>query len=64
MKTTIELPEKLVAEAMRLSRQKSKTAVVITALEDFVRRRKIDRLKAYRGKVQLELDLNALRKRR
>ena len=64
MRTTLDLPEPLVAEAMKLSHQKTKTAVIISALEDYVRKTKISGLKKYRGRVNLDVDLDALRKRK
>jgi hypothetical protein len=64
MRTTLDLPEALITEAMKLSHQKTKTAVIISALEDFVRKSRISGLKKYKGKVDLDIDLNALRKRR
>jgi len=63
MRTTLDLPEPLVSEAMRLSHHKTKTALIVSALEDFVRKTRIRDLKKYRGKVKLDLDLGALRKR-
>ena len=64
MRTTLDLPEPLVAEALKLSHQKTKTAVIISALEDFVRKTRISEIKKYRGKVDLDMDLKALRKRK
>jgi len=64
MRTTLDLPESLIAEAMKLSHQKTKTAVIISALEDFVRKSRISGLKKYKGKVDLDIDLNTVRKRR
>ena len=64
MRTTLDLPGSLVAEAMKLSNQKTKTAVIISALEDFVRKTRISDLKKYRGKVNLDVSLDALRKRK
>ena len=64
MRTTLDLPASLVAEAMKLSHQKTKTAVIISALEDYVRKTKISDLKKFKGKVDLDIDLNALRKRK
>jgi hypothetical protein len=64
MRTTLDLPGPLIAEAMRLSHQKTKTAVIISALEDFVRKTRISGLKKYKGKVDIDIDLNTLRKRR
>ena len=63
MRTTLDLPETLLDEALKVSYQKTKTAVIITALEDYVRKSKIQGLKKYRGSLDLDIDLNALRKR-
>ena len=64
MRTTLDLPAPLITEAMKLSHHKTKTAVIISALEDFVRKTRISGLKKYKGKVDLDIDLNALRRRR
>jgi putative antitoxin of VapBC-like toxin-antitoxin system len=64
MRTTLDLPEPLIIEAMKLSHQHTKTAVIIAALEDFVRKGRIQQLKEYKGKVDLDIDLDTLRKRR
>lgn len=64
MRTTLDLPEPLVAEAMKVSHQRTKTAVIVTALEELVRKSRIHGLRDYSGKVDLDVDLDALRKRR
>jgi len=64
MRTTLNLPETLIDEALRLSHHRTKTAVIITALEDFVRKSKIQGLKRYKGKVDVDLDLAAVRERK
>jgi len=64
MRTTLDLPDPLLAEAMKLSNQKTKTAVIISALEDFVRKTRISGLKKYKGKIDIDIDLNTLRKRK
>ena len=64
MRTTLDLPAELIEKAMKISHQKTKTAVIISALEDFVRKDKISGLKKYKGKVDLDIDLNTLRDRR
>jgi hypothetical protein len=63
MRTTIDLPRSLVEEAMKASHQATKTAVIIAALEEFVRRNKLQELKKFKGKVRMGVDLDALRKR-
>ena len=63
MRTTLDLPAPLVAEAVRLSHQKTKTGAIITALEAYVRSRRLSRLKQFKGHVELDLDLEVLRDR-
>jgi hypothetical protein len=63
MRTTIDLPETLIKEAMKASHQRTKTGMIITALEDFVRKNKIQGLKKFRGRLDLQIDLEKLRKR-
>ncbi len=63
MRTTLDLPENLINEAMKVTRSSTKTAVIIKALEELVRKSKISELKKYRGKVDLDIDLDELRER-
>ncbi|MBI4842920.1 MAG: type II toxin-antitoxin system VapB family antitoxin [Nitrospirae bacterium] len=64
MRTTLDLHEDLLEEAMKTSHIQTKTKVIITALEELIRKSKIAELKKYKGKVELDLDLDALRGRR
>lgn len=64
MRTTLDLPAPLIAEAMKVSHQRTKTAVIVAALEDYVRKNRIQGIRAHRGKVDLDIDLSASRKRR
>ena len=64
MRTTLDLPETLVDEALKLSHQKTKTAVIISALEEFVRKARISDIKKYKGKIDLDINLNTLRDRK
>lgn len=43
MKTTIDIPEKALAEAMRFTGAKTKREAVVTALEDYNRRQRVGR---------------------
>ncbi len=63
MRTTLDLPENLLNEAMKLTHTNTKTAVIIKALEELVRKSKISGLKKYRGKIELNIDLNEVRDR-
>lgn len=63
MRTTLDLPDSLVNEALKAARLKTKTAVIIAALEDFLRKNRLQGLKRFRGKVDLDIDLDELRDR-
>lgn len=63
MRTTLDLPDVLVRDAMKASCQRTKTAVIITALQDLVRKSRLQELRHFKGRVNLDLDLNVLRKR-
>ena len=64
MRTTLDLPENLLAEAMKATNINTKTKVIITALEDLIRKTQISNLKKYKGKVNLDIDMNQLRNRK
>ncbi len=53
MRTTIDLPEDLLQEAMKATHIQTKTKVIITALEELVRKSKISGLKDFKGKIDL-----------
>ncbi|MEW8626438.1 MAG: type II toxin-antitoxin system VapB family antitoxin [Candidatus Thiodiazotropha sp.] len=63
MRTTLDLPESLLNEAMKVTHTETKTAVIVKALEELIRKSKISGLKNYRGKIELEIDLDGLRDR-
>lgn len=63
MRTTLDLSEELLKEAMQITNIKTKTKVITIALEELVRKSKISVLKKYKGKVDLDIDLNKLRDR-
>ena len=63
MRTTLDLPDVLMQEAMKASHHKTKTAVIVTALQDLVRKSRLQELRGFKGRVDMNLDLNALRKR-
>jgi Arc/MetJ family transcription regulator len=63
MRTTLDLPKDLVDEAMKATQINTKTQLIITALEDLIRKSKISKLKDFKGKVDLDIDMNAIRGR-
>lgn len=63
MRTTLDIPDSLLSEAMALTHISTKTDVIKTALQSLIQREKIKDLKKYFGKVDLDIDLDKLRDR-
>ncbi|NOT83274.1 MAG: type II toxin-antitoxin system VapB family antitoxin [Methylococcaceae bacterium] len=63
MKTTLELPDELIQEAMQLTDVKTKAQVIILALQELIKKNKVAELKAFKGKVDLDMNLDELRSR-
>ena len=63
MRTTLDLPASLLEEAMPLTKIRTKTEVITRALENFIQKEKLQQLKNYYGKIDLDIDLDALKKR-
>lgn len=63
MRTTLDLPESLLEEAMKVSHAETKTAVIILALKELIKKSSISDIKKYRGKVDLDLNMDELRNR-
>ncbi len=55
MRTTLDLPEELINEAMKATHIQTKTRVIITALEELIRKSKISEIKQYKGKIDLDI---------
>ncbi|AEJ00096.1 Protein of unknown function DUF2191 [Nitrosomonas sp. Is79A3] len=64
MRTTLDLPESLLSEAMRVTHTETKTAVIVLTLEELIRKSKISDLKKFKGKIELGIDLDETRARR
>jgi hypothetical protein len=63
MRTTLDLPEDLLLKAMSLSQIKTKTQVITTALQEMIRKSEISDIKSFKGKIDLDIDLDTLRGR-
>jgi len=64
MRTTLDLPDNLVNEAMKVTSIKTKTKVIITALEQLIRKSQISEIKKFKGKIDLDIDLDTIRGRK
>jgi hypothetical protein len=49
MKTTVDIPESELRDAMRFTKAKTKREAIVTALEEFNRRRRMAELVKYAG---------------
>lgn len=60
MKTTLDIPEELLAEAMRAGGARTKREAVLRALEDFNRRARLRKLADRLGKSETFMDFDQL----
>jgi Arc/MetJ family transcription regulator len=63
MRTTLDMPEQLINEALKISHCKTKTQVITLALQNLIRKEKVQGIKKYKGKLRLDIDLDVLRQR-
>jgi hypothetical protein len=63
MRTTLDLPEALLKEAMDLTKINTKTDVIKIALQGLIQREKVKDIKNYFGKIDLNVDLDTMRSR-
>jgi len=63
LRTTLDIPEELINEAMKTTHITTKTKVIITALEGLIRKSKISELKQYKGKIDLDIKMDTIRDR-
>ncbi|MCL4491815.1 MAG: type II toxin-antitoxin system VapB family antitoxin [Nitrospirae bacterium] len=52
MKTTLNIPDTLIKEAMSVSKSRTKTEAVIEGLRELIRQRKIERVLSSAGKLE------------
>jgi len=63
MRTTLIIPDDLMKDLMEETGEKNKSLLVRRSLEEMLRRLRRENLKSLRGKLQLDIDLETLRKR-
>jgi metal-responsive CopG/Arc/MetJ family transcriptional regulator len=56
MRATLNIPDDLISEVKKITKEKSKTRAIVTAMETYVRDRKMAELRALRGKMPLDYD--------
>jgi len=63
MRTTLNIDDQALAEALKAGEGQTKTAVINEALREYARRRRVRRLLAFRGKAPWQGNLDRLRGR-
>ena len=63
MRTTIDIPEELIAEAMKVTSITTKTEVIKEGLINLIQREKVKKIKNFKGTVNLDRNIDTLRKR-
>ena len=63
MRTTLNIPDDLMKNLMEETSEKNKTRLICQALEEMLQRVRREKLKKLRGKIELDIDLEALRKK-
>jgi len=56
MRATLNIPDELLSEVQKATGEKSKTKAITTAMQEFVRQKKIKKLLAMRGKIRIDYD--------
>ena len=56
MRATLNIPDELIDEVQRISGEKTKTQAIVTVMEEYVRRKKMEDLLALRGKIAIDYD--------
>ena len=63
MRTTVEIPDGLMRDAVRVAHTKTKTMTIIVGLQELINRHRLDQLRSLRGAIPLTTDLRKTRKR-
>ncbi len=63
MRTTLDIPNDLIDKAMIITHAKTKTELIKLALENIIKQEKINKIINFHGKLDLDINLNDLRKR-
>ena len=63
MRTTVDIPDGLMDEALRTSRAKTKTMVIVLGLKELIHQHRLEQLRSLRGRVHVTVDVAASRRR-
>lgn len=63
MRTTLDLPDDLIKQVMAITNEKTKSGAIRIALEEIVKMEKRRKIQRFKGKLDLDIDLDLLRDR-
>jgi hypothetical protein len=63
MRATLNIPDKLIEEVQNITGAKSKTKAVVTAVEEFVRKKRMEQLLSLKGAIEIDYDWEREEKR-
>jgi len=61
MRTTLNIPDNLMNEVQTLSGANSKTTAIVIAMQDYINRKKIEKIRSLRGKLEVDINLETSR---
>jgi hypothetical protein len=61
MRTTVTIDQDKLDELVKETKAKSKAKAVITAINEYLRRRKIEKIREYKGKLEFEIEASRIR---
>jgi len=56
MRATLNIPDELLSEVQKYTGEKSKTKAITTAMQEYLRQKKLAALLALRGKIEFDYD--------
>jgi hypothetical protein len=60
MRATLNLPDPLIDDLIQVSGEKKKTRAICLAIEEYIRRRRKEKLLSLSGKINIDLDWKKL----
>jgi hypothetical protein len=63
MRATLNIPDELIAEVQNITGAKSKTKAVVTAIQEFIRKKRMEQLLALKGRIEIDYDWEREEKR-
>ena len=64
MRTTLDIPKELLNEAQEILGFKSKTDTIILSLQELIKKKKREEIKALSGRIELDVDIVKSRRRK